>query len=65
MNRNINNNVNAPPEHTFDSQSNYLMNQMYTSLEDSYFINSAAGPYNSLATRYVMSQTNTVWQIPL
>ena len=49
----------------YDSQSNYLMNQMYTSLEDSYFINSAAGPYSSLATRYAMSQTNTVWQVPL
>ena len=49
----------------YDSQSNYLMNQMYTSLEDSYFINAAAGPYNSLATRYTMSQTNTVWQVPL
>ena len=46
-------------------QSNYLMNQMYTSLEDSYFINNAAGPYNTLATRYAMSQTNTVWQVPL
>ena len=49
----------------YDSQSNYLMNQMYTSLEDSYFINAAAGPYSSLATRYAMSQTNTVWQVPL
>ena len=49
----------------YDSQSNFLMNQMYTSLEDSYFINAAAGPYNSLATRYAMSQTNTVWQVPL
>ena len=48
-----------------DSQSNYLMNQMYTSLEDSYFINSAAGSYSSLASRYAMSQTNTVYQIPL
>ena len=49
----------------YDSQSNYLMNQMYTSLEDSYFINAAAGPYSSLATRYSMSQTNTVYQVPL
>ena len=49
----------------YDSQCNYLMNQMYTSLEDSYFVNAAAGPYNSLATRYAMSQTNTVWQVPL
>ena len=49
----------------YDSQSNYLMNQLYTSLEDSYFINSASGPYNSLSTRYAMSQVNTVWQTPL
>ena len=49
----------------YDSQSNYLLNQMYTSLEDSYFINAAAGPYSSLASRYAMSQTNTVWQVPL
>ena len=49
----------------YDSQSNFLMNQMYTSLEDSYFINGGAGPYNSLSTRYSMSQTNTVWQVPL
>ena len=49
----------------YDSQSNYLMNQMFTSLEDSYFINAGAGQYNSLASRYAMSVVNTTWQVPL
>ena len=49
----------------YDAQSNYLLNQMFTNLEDSYFINAAAGPYNSLSARYAMSQTNSTWQIPL
>ena len=30
-----------------DSTANHLMNQLYTSLEDSLFINTAAGPYNN------------------
>ena len=49
----------------YDAQSNYLMNQLYTSLEDSYFINAAAGSYNSLASRYAMSQTTSNWIIGL
>ena len=49
----------------YDSQSNYLMNQLFTSLEDSYFINAGAGQYNSLASRYALSQINSTWQVPL
>ena len=41
------------------------MNEMFCSLEDSYFINAGAGPYNSLSSRYAMSQTTTTWQVPV
>lgn len=57
---NLNNSIDI-----FDSQSNYLMNQLYTSLEDSYFIDTGAGPYNSLTTRYALSQITNTWQIPI
>ena len=50
---------------SYDFMSNYLMNQLYTSYEDIQFVNSGCGPYNSALTRYNMSNTNTIFQVPL
>ena len=50
---------------SYDWMSNYLMNQLYTSYEDIQFVNAGASPYNSALTRYNMSNTNTIYQVPL
>ena len=48
-----------------DSTYNYVLAQLYTSLEDSTFINTAAGYYNNQLARYNMSSTNSTYQIPI
>ena len=48
----------------FDSQSNYLLNQLYTSYEDSIFINNASGAYNNATSRFAMGQTTSTWLVP-
>ena len=48
-----------------DSSANHLMNQLYTSLEDSLFINTAAGPYNNALARYNMSLVPNTYQVVL
>ena len=49
----------------FDSQSNYIMNQLYTSNEDAVFLNTGAGLFDNAAARYTMSNTSTTWMVPL
>ena len=49
----------------FDSQSNYLMNQLYTSNEDAVFLNTGAGLFDNAAARYTMSNTSTTWMVPI
>lgn len=47
----------------FDSQSNYIMNELYTSFEDAVFIIMGAGAFDNATTRYTMSSTSTTWMI--
>lgn len=47
----------------FDSQSNYIMNELYTSFEDTVFIIMGAGAFDNATTRYTMSNTSTTWMI--
>ena len=49
----------------FDSQSNYLMNQLYTSNEDAVFLNTGAGLFDNAAARDTMSNTSTTWMVPI
>ena len=51
----------------FDSQSNYIMNQIFTSYEDVQFLNVGAGRVNDLQQRYTMSNAvgGTTWMIPI
>ena len=48
-----------------DGTANHLMNQLYTSLEDALFINTAAGPYNNALVRYNMSLVPNTYQVVL
>ena len=47
----------------FDSQSNYIKNELYTSFEDAVFIIMGAGAFDNATTRYTMSSTSTTWMI--
>ena len=49
----------------FDSQSNYIINQLYNNYEDSVFINNASAAYNSASSRFAMSSTTSTYLIPL
>ena len=49
----------------FDSQSNYIINQLYNNYEDSVFINNASGAYNSASSRFAMSSTTSTYLVPL
>ena len=49
----------------FDSQSNYIINQLYNNYEDSVFINNASSAYNNASSRFVMSSTNSTYLVPL
>ena len=49
----------------FDSQSNYIINQLYNNYEDSVFINNASAAYNSASSRFVMSSTTSTYLVPL
>ena len=49
----------------FDSQSNYLINQLYNNYEDAVFINNASGAYNSASSRFAMSSTTSTYLVPI
>ena len=49
----------------FDSQSNYLINQLYNNYEDSIFINNASGAYNNATSRFAMSSTTSTYLVPI
>ena len=49
----------------FDSQCNYFLNLIYTSYEDSFFVNNASGSYSSASSRFAMGQTTSTYQVPL
>ena len=49
----------------FDSQSNYIINELYNNYEDSVFINNASGAYNSASSRFAMSSTTSTYLVPL
>ena len=49
----------------FDSQSNYIINQLYNNYEDAVFINNASGAYNSATSRFAMSSTTSTYLVPL
>ena len=49
----------------FDSQSNYIINQLYNNYEDAVFINNASSPYNSASSRFAMSSTTSTYLVPL
>ena len=49
----------------FDSQSNYIINQLYNNYEDAVFINNASGAYNSASSRFAMSSTTSTYLVPL
>ena len=49
----------------FDSQSNYIINQLYNNYEDSVFINNASAPYNNASSRFAMSSTTSTYLVPL
>ena len=49
----------------FDSQSNYIINQLYNNYEDAVFINNASGAYNSASQRFAMSSTTSTYLVLL
>ena len=49
----------------FDSQNNFLINQLYNNYEDSVFINNASGPYNNATSRFAMSSTTSTYLVPI
>ena len=46
-----------------DGTANHLMNQLYTSLEDSLFINTSSGLFNNSLVRYNMSLVPNTYQV--